>query len=268
MNLKAVFKGLDAIFIFMVAVSKVSAQTVSPGVFSGDWFVYDVKCFWSSPDPNATCPDELIEINETEWFRVDIISVDDSYVVYQYSFHFKNGTEYRSSDHGINLDSGSQTGGGFPPFFFLIAANLSSGDKIYPTSDNSPTINETLILHYGPYQRETNHVVVNVTVDDDAPGVLFLYFDVYFDRATGVSVDSYIKADRAIYSDDGTYQIYQTEIYQSTLILSNVWVVPEFLPYQFVSILIIETLLVAIILKNSRKSTKVTLQRNKKRLYN
>jgi len=250
-NLRILSACYVTIFICIVMVQGAFAQTVVPGVSSGDFFVYNIKCFWSSSDPNATCPPFLIEINETEWFRVNIVSVGDTYVIYQHTFRFKNGTEYQSGDCRTCLDSGTTTGE-YYPFFLIIAANLSSKDKVYPAASNSPIINETIIREYGSYRRETNHVIGNVTTGDIEHDLLNLFFDIYFDRPTGVCVESYWKADRVIYDTEGSYLIYQSEIYQSTIVDSNVWIVPEFPSFLILLAFMIATLQAAVIYKKLR----------------
>jgi hypothetical protein len=189
-----------------------STQAWVPGVTVGDTFTFDVTSYWNSSDPNAVVPQEFLETNQTDSFRVTITNIDGSMVTTLDTWVFKNGTE--SSITGlISVESGTNSGG----FWAVIAANLGKGDLLHPAGTNGITVNETIIREYPSGARETNHFTINYQGNDETFGYYIVEGDYYFDKTTGMLVELY---DRSTFRGANM----QTAILWK-IKASNVWIV-------------------------------------------
>ena len=177
-----------AVIIF--TYSGMSTQTRVPGVSLGDTFTYDVSSFWIPSDANAVVPQEFLEINQTESFRVIITDISGSMVTTLDTWVFKNGTE-RNSTGMVNVVTGFSFGGFWP----VVAANLRKNDLLHPAGQNGITVNETIIREYPSGARETNHFTLNYQGNDEGYGYYTAEADYYFDRATGMLVELYDKSE-------------------------------------------------------------------------
>ncbi|MGB9854516.1 MAG: hypothetical protein ACPLRY_06915 [Candidatus Bathyarchaeales archaeon] len=175
------------IILFLISVEGASAQSVTPGVSQGDSFTYSFSVFWSSSNPNATVPTDLLKQNETKLIHVVVTDVGGSVVFMNITWQFKNGTE-TSSQAFVNLQDGSGDG-----FGLVIAPNLSPKYYAYPMGWNLSTsfvINETLTKTYPFGERETVRATLNRT---GSSGYIYVYYDMYFDRETGVMLEWYVE---------------------------------------------------------------------------
>jgi hypothetical protein len=189
-----------------------STQARVPGVSVGDTFTFDVTSFWDSSDPNVVVPQEFLEANQTDSFRVTITNIDGPIVTTLDTWVFENGTE--SSLTGlISVESGTNSGG----FWAVVAANLGKGDLLHPAGTNEITVNETIMREYSSGARETNHFTINYQGNDENFGFYTAEGDYYFDKATGILVELY---DRSKFLG----VTMQTEILWK-IKESNVWVV-------------------------------------------
>jgi hypothetical protein len=166
-----------------------STQDRVPGVSLGDTFTFDVSSFWNSSDPNAVVPQEFLEINQTESFRVTITDISGSMVTTLDTWVFKNGTEHNSTGL-VNVETGFNSGGFWP----VVAANLRKNDLLHPAGQNGITVNETIMREYPSGARETNHFTVSYQGNDETYGYYTAEGDYYFDRATGMLVELYDKS--------------------------------------------------------------------------
>jgi len=184
---------LFAILILAVIILTFSGtRTLArlPGVTPSDTFTYDVASFWNSNDPNATIPQSLSEINQTESFRVIITEISGSMVTTLDTWVFKNGTEHNSTGL-VNVETGFNSGGFWP----VVAANLGKDDLLHPAGQNRITVNETIIREYPSGARETNYFTYNYQGNDEDYGYYIAEGDYYFDRATGMLVELYDKSE-------------------------------------------------------------------------
>jgi len=211
---------LLVILVFTILIGAVIILTYSgtknltrvPGVSVGDTFTFDVFSFWSSSAANAVVPEWLSEINQTESFRVTIITISDTMVTTLDTWVFKNGTEYNSTGL-VNVETGYNSGGFWP----VVAANLGKDDLLHPAGQNGITVNETIMREYPSGARETNHFTLNYQGNDENYGYYTAESDYYFDRATGMLVELY---DRSTFLGANM----QTAILWK-IKASNVWVV-------------------------------------------
>jgi hypothetical protein len=178
------------ILAFVIFLGSQSNQIV-PGVKAGDVFIYDVKGFWSSNDPNATLPEAFLQLNMTEWYQITVTGVSDAEVSINTTWRFNNGTELKGTGN-VNVETGIN----YPTqgFWAIYAANLRAGDQVRPNGPDRSTINETITREYGAGStRETNRVsLVLQYYDADDPTFSTTwteYINTHFDRQTGMLVE-------------------------------------------------------------------------------
>ncbi len=168
---------LPILLVLLTSVSAMSARTWKLGVYSGDYFAYEMYGIYTSNRSNTTLSIPEFEKNNTDWTRINITSTSGSKVNQIYTLHFKNNSEF-SFEFQTDLDPLNQgvfrfSGKGVP----ICPANLNPGDMI-PTVD--VTINQTVIRVYANGARETNHA--GWSGPDE-------WGDVYFDKETGMLVE-------------------------------------------------------------------------------
>lgn len=198
--------------VIILTYSGTRNLTRVPGVSSGNMFTYDVSSFWSSNDANTVAPQGLLEINQTESFRVTITTISGPMVTTSDTWLFKNGTEYNSTGL-VNVETGYNSGGFWP----VVAANLGKDDLLHPAGQNGITVNETIIREYPSGAREINHFTLNYQGNDETFGYYTAVSDYYFDRATGMLVELY---DRSTFLGANMQSAILWKIKAS-----NVWVV-------------------------------------------
>jgi hypothetical protein len=247
-NLKTILALLATsvlILAWVAVIPNAQAQTLVVGVWPGALFVYGVKCFWSSTDPSAICPQNYLDVNKTEWIQVNITTVNGPDVDYKQTFHFENGTEVQHSVTA-DMETGNATSYSVP-FFVLFPGNLTANELTYGL-----TINETIMRQYPSGQRETNHITTNDTNTERGGG--YYYSDVYLDRFTGMSVETYFKSVEIPINAEAV--VYETTVFHSILISSNVWLIPEIPSFLFLPLLMMITLL-AVMISQKRKKEKL-----------
>ena len=211
---------LLVILVFTILIVTVIILTYSgtenltrlPGVSVGDTFTFDVSSFWSPSAANAVVPQGLLEINQTELFRVTITDVTDTMVTTFDVWLLENGT-VRNSTGLVNVETGYNSGGFWP----VVAANLGKNDLLHPAGQNGITVDETIMREYPSGARETNHFTFNYEGNDENYGYYIAESDYYFDRATGMLVELY---DRSTFLSTNMQGAILWKIKES-----NVWVV-------------------------------------------
>jgi hypothetical protein len=221
----------------MVAETAI-AQTVIIGVTKGDAFDYSYNLLWESTTPSATPPAEYVEMNNTQSFRLSITDVSGYLVSVETTLHFKNGTE-RTQNGTVDTYHQSIS---VPYGFLLIRANSNPNEKIYPDGSDA-AINETVSRTYSNGEKETSHYVTEITGANR-----YEKTEIYFDRATGVALESY-------YENRETSGSYSTTIKETiTLEGSGVTAAPlEFPLYVVVPVVIIVAAVFAILLVKRRR---------------
>jgi hypothetical protein len=230
--------------IFVLLCSSLIGTTfaqIQIGVNQGDTFTYDISVYFSSSNQQVTYPDVFLDLNKTEWYKVAITGVSGSRVSSQVTTHYKNGTETTSSGD-VELESGSNTG-----YWNIIASNLNVNDKFRPSGSDSLKVTETITRSYPNGQREANRVVGDFPVHDSL-GDYTEHFDCYYDRKTGMPVESH----QTVYFSSPSMQIESVAILRET----TVWVVPEFPPLLILSLVIAAITLITIAYKKHIKLLK------------
>jgi hypothetical protein len=232
------------ILLPLTMVGNAWAQVRLPGVFTGNTFTYDVTVFWSSNDPSAAIPSELLDINKTEYYQVTIGTVTTEEVTTQGLWHFTNGTELNATVT-VNLEtgvySGPETG-----FWAVVAGGLSANDLLHPSGRDYITVNQTVTRNYAGAGRETNHLILTFQ-GSDSGGDYVEHVDYYFDKQTGMLVQL---NDAQVYSNPAKTITRLWKIKDS-----NVWVVPEF-PSALIPPLFMMATLIAVIAYKKRATLK------------
>ncbi len=173
---------VGSLLLFLLSATLIGgiwAQTYAPGVAEGDSFTYDVTGFWNSNDPSVTIPQSFLEINETDYYEINITGIISGAEIIAYTtWHFKNGSE-APAVRNVNVETGAGSGQ-----LLILAANLNANDRIHPSGQDTITINETVVRNYLGEDRETNHLMFTYQ-ENGSSGTL----DRYFDRETGMLVE-------------------------------------------------------------------------------
>lgn len=180
-----------AVIIIIAAFMIYTYLSSQHGLNVGDEFTYDIKGFWSSPDPDVRPSGSFFELNMTERFELNVTEVSDEEVSINTAWLFNNGTEVKATST-INL----QTGMTYPSggFWAIYAPNLEAGDSVRPIGPDRSTINETQTRDYGGgVTRATNLLqLMQESYDANDPTgtrTLTEYTNTHFDKQTGMLVE-------------------------------------------------------------------------------
>ena len=219
-------------------------KAISPGVSPGNEFFYDIKYIWNSTNQSIIIPEQVLDLNNTDFYKITITEIEDKNVLFQTLWRFFNGTEIEGTGT-INLETGIA---GFGDFWAIIGGNLNSGERIHPIYPDYVFINQTQVRNYGSGgNRETNLVDLTFTyVDPDDPSRYYVeYSQTYFDKQTGMLVEL---VDTTVYTNPAGTEKLTWKIKET-----NIWVVPEFPSVLIISLLMISSLIGAIYYKKKNK---------------
>jgi hypothetical protein len=175
--------GVSVFLCLLLAGTMVAqAQTSAVGVSQGDVFEYDISTNWNLP-ANATAPPGYA--NETTTVTVTVTGVSGTTISSQVTVRYLNGTE-STSDSSCDVETGENSGNG-PPF---VAANLGKNDLVNPSAAEAWYINETGTRTYKDSTREANHLRFEYTENAEGVGDYTISYDYWFDKSTGVVVES------------------------------------------------------------------------------
>ena len=181
---------------FIVLTNFGSLGTVA-GVRAGDEFIYDMKGYWTSNEPDLTVPVTVEEINMTEWYKIAVTKVDGAEVTFATTWHFSNGTELQGNGN-VNVETGIK----YPSegFWQIYIANLKKNDFVRPIGPDRSTINETSTRDYASGSRETNRISLELEYyDSNNPRSTWTeYQNIHFDRQVGILVEL---SDKSIYAN-------------------------------------------------------------------
>jgi hypothetical protein len=243
--IKKLFTVTFLLFFLSFTMSGIArAQVRTPGVTEGDTFIYTTTAYWSSSDPLASIPSDVVSMNQTEYLRVGITGANGSNVATFTIWHYLNGTDSTSLG-SVNIDTGVYSGGS-GGFWAILAANLSVNELIHPLGQDAITVSETVIRNYAGVARETNHLIISYqNATEGATGRL----DRYFDKETGILVELH---DETSYTNPAATIIISWKIKDT-----NVWVIPEFPSVLILPLFMILTLLAVIAYRRKRTGHQV-----------
>lgn len=224
------------LMVFGCVVAFTHAQYGVVGVHKGDWIKYGNFAFYYHTNDsyyNSHTNPALYEqahVNKTEWQQMTVTNVSQSWVYYNITTHYKNGTESYSNSsidvyHGFFKYSTVQ----YP----VISANLNVGEMIYNDSmlPFFPIISSELNRTYGTSTRLTN--VVNETehwIDTRAGysfnGTVDITTTYFWDKATGMKTE-YLYTNTERFGNGTTFW----SVSYSTIDTNN-WVIPEYGAWQ------------------------------------
>jgi hypothetical protein len=191
--------------IFLAITQTATAQVAVAGVSKSETFDYNYNLTWTSTNPSATPPSDVIEYSNVEKTQFRITDVSGSVMTVDFTSYFKNGSQSVQTGT-INIASGIVT---VPYGSLIIGANLTKNQQIYPNGGHQ-IITDTVMRSYPSGQRETNVVSGEDSSQKTA---------VYYDKIKGIAVDySY-----ATYETSGDFNT--TTIESMTNTNSAVWAV-------------------------------------------
>ncbi len=253
MNKKLTFALIALVLVCSGLMGQSMAQTETKvsGVNAGDYFVFSITSQWSSSNSSATVPLYLVDINNTQYYKVMVSSAIGPNVTATNVWHFTNDTEVNTL---VVMDVESMAMYFMNGFQGFCKPNLGVGDLLYSGMADSPTINQTVSRDYGSGKRDTNVVTFSYAVTDPAnstEGTEMLTF--YIDKETGVFVE------RNIYTEFPDQTGSETWILTET----NLWTVsaaqlelPLPLPVIIAIVVVIVAAIVAVLFLKKRKKGK------------
>ncbi|HCW06261.1 MAG TPA: hypothetical protein DGG95_02730 [Cytophagales bacterium] len=175
----------------------------------GDTFNYTYRINWDSTDPQATVPTQYVELNNTQFIRITVITVTGSLINADFTRHFNNGTEQTQNG---NIDVNTQILE-IPYSTLIIRADANPGEKIYPAGGHA-ILNDTATRTYSIGQVDAVRYVSPDTTGGNSEKT-----EIYYDRTNGVAVEYN-------FISQVTTGSYVTTTRETVLI--NSWVIPEF----------------------------------------
>ncbi|MCW3984670.1 MAG: hypothetical protein NWE96_11885 [Candidatus Bathyarchaeota archaeon] len=170
----------------------------------GETFDYSYILIWTTTDPSATPPTELVEYNRTQLIQFKITDVSGSVLSVDFVRKFQNGTQTTQSGT-INIETGQIT---LPYGFLIIGSNLAKNQQVYPNGGHQ-IIADTIKRSYPTGERDTNLIGGEDTTTKTT---------IYFDKIKGIAVDY----TYTIYSSSNGHVVNSTERMVNTN--SAVWI--------------------------------------------
>jgi hypothetical protein len=177
-------------------VGQALGQNRVPGVRENDKFIYTITASWSSNNQSTTVPTDLLDLNETKWYNVTVLSITGENVSSSDVWQFANDTESTAIvvQNIVTGDSYVMKG-----FVEITSANLSPNDLLYASPDETRRINQTKSVDYGNYTRDANEISFSYPLDTSADATSFGTEAHYFDKQTGILV---AKTQTVVSSDE------------------------------------------------------------------
>ena len=206
----------------------------------GDWFKYDVTVSWDSNKPDAVPPNFAHSEDQRDWGYVEVISVDDTNITYERTYHLFNG-EATTDVLWIELQTISQHAFFIPSDLDEEAAVTALGYYFF--------INKTVTRDYGGFERDTNYGRLHFPPPSTYADYVIPYphnvetkIDMYWDKQQGVLTEYYLFVGGEI--EDGAYT-YNVN-YSLRIIDSNYSEIPEFSSWIILPLLMVATLAITI----------------------
>ena len=151
-----------ALLLLMVFRTALAQENIVSGLAPGNVFTYSVTGSYSSNDPIAEIPDEVINAQATEYFKVTIVNVAGPEIGYSWFWQFNNGTSITNSST-LNIETVENTG----PFWAIVSANLTAGERIHPHfGPDLSTFNETVMYDLHELHERDKPVAARVCISE------------------------------------------------------------------------------------------------------
>jgi hypothetical protein len=176
-----------AIYLSSTNTQKTPSPKANPALQVGDTFTYKLTGSTVIGDVDTVAPAEFLQYNETDYYKVNITSIQGSQVSLETTWQFKNGTQV-TSPQVIDLSTGACAE--LAGFSYLYPANLNVTDPLYPQETSKLFVNSTSTQQYAHSSRAANYWAtedefVN-SADQSGNTMRYDYISVYFDKQTGM----------------------------------------------------------------------------------
>ena len=172
---------LIILFLFSI-MGTVFASTEGAGVKEGDIYSYDVQ--FSSNVPSLT----NLDLRRMVAMSITVTRVDADEIEYQSTVIFNNGTESTADNSELYSKESP-----YVNWYLFYPANLSASDPVSIFGEHYP-ITETVLRNYAGVERETNRLAIELTgLNTSSIPEYHEYYDVYFDKKTGMAVELHIE---------------------------------------------------------------------------
>jgi len=216
---------LVCVLLIVAFVVPVSAAEYNPGVSVGQWIKYG-NYVVTTPAETVISPD---------WSMMEVIGVSGKEVTLRITGAYMNGTAMPAYEMICNIETYRISEGVVAYQTYLLAANLTQGDKTLNVADAN-TINKTETRTILGTSRSVN--ILNFT--NLAPGVTITYI---YDKASGMHLGMEVETiiETAV-TYKSSYGIIDTNIFE-------VQPIPEFQSWMILPLFMIATLLVVMLKK-------------------
>ncbi|MGE5637083.1 MAG: hypothetical protein ACM3WQ_00110 [Chloroflexota bacterium] len=173
--------------LLVVTVQIALAQDISVGLKPNDTFTYSVTGSYSSNAPITDVPNEVLNAEASDYFKVTVTNVSSPNIGYTWLWHFINGTE-QTGDGITNIEIPSESVG---PFYLIVSANLTTNDSIHPHFGPTTKFNESFMYTYTNYTRATNQLHTQIQEANNQTSTIkyrTVDTDTYYDKLTGMMV--------------------------------------------------------------------------------
>lgn len=226
-------------------------ETKVAGVSEGDYFIFSITSQWSSSNSSATVPAYLVDINNTQYYKVMVSSTIGPNVSATNIWHFTNDTEVTSL---VIMDIETMEMYFMSGFQGFCKPNLGVGDPLYATLEGSPTVNQTISRNYASGTRDTNVVTFSYAVTDptnSTEGTETL--TLYIDKATGVFVERVVYTEFPDQTGSETWLLTETNLWT---VSAPTLELPLPLPVIIAIVAIVVAVIVAALVFKTRKKRK------------
>jgi hypothetical protein len=191
------------VLIVSVIVAIYAVQPFTPnydvGVKAGDVFTYQMIGVAEVPELDITIPENYMDVNKTDYYRIEITKVEYPFVSYTETTQFKNGTSF-SFEATLNVENGANTVEG--AFWGIFIANLGVGKLSRPAVPEGITVNSTETRTYKDGDRQTSFLRAEAEFYDAEDETLSrrrnTYTYIYVDKEIGILVEL---SEMQIYND-------------------------------------------------------------------
>ena len=162
----------------------VLAQDIAAGLSPGYQFTYSVTGSYFTVDASVEIPEEVINAQQSVYFKVMIDNVTGPDIGYSWLWHFANGTD-KNGTGTLNLETTTNTG----PFWAIVPANLKAGERIHPNFGPDLTVSTRPLCGLIQTALETNYLELQIAYQNEAAQAFKnVTSESYFDKQTGMLI--------------------------------------------------------------------------------